>query len=205
MLAALLNGIVLALGLILPLGAQNVFVFNQGVSQLKFRNALPVIITASLCDTFLILFAVLGVSLIVLTIPILKTIIFSVGLIFLIYMGWSIWKSDSANLSKKESAMPMKKQIMFALSVSLLNPHAIIDTVGVIGTNSLSYSGPEKIAFTAACIIVSWIWFFSLAIAGRIIGNIDSDGKFLRIINKVSAVIIWAVAVYITIQLVQSF
>lgn len=32
MLAALLHGIALAFGLILPLGAQNVFVFNQGLA-----------------------------------------------------------------------------------------------------------------------------------------------------------------------------
>ncbi|NPC91666.1 amino acid transporter [Bacillus sp. WMMC1349] len=205
MLAAIMNGMVLAFGLIIPLGAQNVFVFNQGASQPKFKRAIPVVITASLCDTLLILLAVLGVSLIVLTLPVLKTIIFTIGLIFLIYMGWSIWKSDSGNLSEQEAAMPIKKQIMFALSVSLLNPHAIIDTIGVIGTNSLHYEGMEKTAFTLTCIIVSWIWFLGLSLMGRLIGHIDSDGNFLRIINKISALIIWGVAVYISIQLIQSF
>lgn len=38
MLAALLHGIALAFGLILPLGAQNVFVFNQGASQPQFKK-----------------------------------------------------------------------------------------------------------------------------------------------------------------------
>lgn len=94
MTAALLHGIILAFGLILPLGAQNVFVFNQGASQPRLRGAIPVIITAGLCDTLLILLAVLGVSVIVLTMPILQTVIFSLGIIFLLYMGWSIWKSD---------------------------------------------------------------------------------------------------------------
>ncbi|MDA7026607.1 LysE/ArgO family amino acid transporter [Bacillus sp. CLL-7-23] len=205
MLAAIMNGMVLAFGLIIPLGAQNVFVFNQGASQSKFKRAIPVVITASLCDTLLILLAVLGVSLIVLTLPVLKTIIFTIGLIFLIYMGSSIWKSDSGNLSEHEAAMPIKKQIMFALSVSLLNPHAIIDTIGVIGTNSLQYEGMEKTAFTLTCIIVSWIWFLGLSLIGRLIGHIDSDGKFLRIVNKISALMIWAVAAYISIQLIQSF
>ncbi|MCH6269529.1 MULTISPECIES: LysE/ArgO family amino acid transporter [Neobacillus] len=205
MLAALLHGIVLAFGLILPLGAQNVFVFNQGASQPKFRGTIPVIITASLCDTLLILLAVLGVSVIVLTMPVLQTVLFSIGILFLIYMGWSIWKSDPSDLSRQEASMPPKKQIMFAMSVSLLNPHAILDTIGVIGTSSLSYSGTEKAAFTAACIIVSWIWFSGLAVAGRIVGNVDSQGKFLKMINKLSALIIWGVAIYIAIQLFQKF
>ena len=36
--------------------------------------------------------------------------------------------------------MSAKKQIGFAISVSLLNPHAIMDTVGVIGTSASVYS-----------------------------------------------------------------
>ncbi|OCA80830.1 LysE/ArgO family amino acid transporter [Pseudobacillus wudalianchiensis] len=201
MLAALLHGIALAFGLILPLGAQNVFVFNQGASQPKFRGAIPVIITASLCDTLLILLAVLGVSVIVLSIPALQVIFYLIGLLFLMYMGWSVWKSEPANLDAKKAAMSPKKQILFAMSVSLLNPHAILDTVGVIGMSSLGYSGAEKIAFTAACIIVSWIWFFSLATAGRAVGSLDTEGKFLKLLNKVSALIIWGVALYIAVQL----
>ena len=51
MLQAILHGVLLAIGLILPLGAQNIFVFNQGANQTKFRRALPAIITAGLCDS----------------------------------------------------------------------------------------------------------------------------------------------------------
>ena len=47
----LIHGILLAFGLILPLGVQNVFVFNQGATHKKFTNALPAVITAGLCDT----------------------------------------------------------------------------------------------------------------------------------------------------------
>lgn len=205
MLAALFHGILLAFGLILPLGAQNVFVFNQGASQPKFRGTIPVIITASLCDTLLILLAVLGVSVVVLTVPFLQTALFSFGLLFLLYMGWTIWRSDAANLSQKEAAMPPKKQILFAMSVSLLNPHAILDTIGVIGTSSLTYVGSEKVAFTIACIIVSWLWFFTLALIGKIIGNFDTEGNFLAILNKISAIIIWTVAIFIAIQLYKLF
>ncbi|GKU77614.1 LysE/ArgO family amino acid transporter [Paenibacillus sp. L3-i20] len=205
MLGAILHGIVLAFGLILPLGAQNVFVFNQGVSQPKFRRAIPVVITAALCDTILILLATLGVSVIVLSVPALQTVIFTVGLLFLLYMGWSIWRSVPENLSQQEGAMSPKKQIMIAISVSLLNPHAILDTVGVIGTSSLNYSGSEKIAFTAACIIISWLWFLGLAIAGKVVGNFDTKGKLLKAINKISAIIIWVVALYIAIELFKMF
>ncbi|MBE9916109.1 LysE family transporter [Paenibacillus donghaensis] len=201
MFTAVVHGILLALGLILPLGAQNVFVFNQGASQPKFRGAIPVIVTAACCDSLLILLAVLGVSVVVFTIPALQTAIFVIGLAFLLYMGWSIWKSKPAKLDRREAAMSPKKQIMFALSVSLLNPHAILDTIGVIGTSSLSYSGMDKLLFTVSTIAVSWIWFFALAFAGKKVGDADTGGKILAAINKISALVIWGVAVYIALQL----
>ncbi|MED5019757.1 LysE family transporter [Paenibacillus chibensis] len=201
MLAAIIHGILLALGLILPLGAQNVFIFNQGASQPKFKGAIPAIITAACCDTLLILLAVLGVSVVVFTIPALQTAIFIIGLAFLLYMGWSIWKSKPAKLDQREVSLPAKKQIMFAVSVSLLNPHAILDTIGVIGTSSLGYAGMNKLAFTVSTMAVSWIWFFGLAYAGKKVGDADRGGRVLGIINKLSALVIWGVAVYIALKL----
>lgn len=204
MIEGIIHGILLAFGLILPLGAQNIFVFNQGALQPKFNRAIPVIITASLCDTLLILLAVLGVSVVVLTVPLFQTILFSVGICFLLYMGWSIWKSEPATSGDQQALTP-KKQIMFAMSVSLLNPHAILDTIGVIGTSSLAYEGLAKWAFTVSCIAVSWIWFTGLAIAGKIVGNLDPNGKFLKFLNKISALIIWFVAIYLLIKLFEIF
>jgi L-lysine exporter family protein LysE/ArgO len=204
MITALLHGIVLAFGLILPLGAQNVFVFNQGASQPSFKRVIPVILTASFCDTLLISLAVVGVSVFVLTVPIFQIVLFSIGLLFLLYMGWAIWNSKPNNTNNKAEAMPAKKQVLFALSVSLLNPHAILDTIGVIGTSSLSYAGNEKVAFAAACIFISWLWFLGLAFAGKVIGHIDSNGTYIGIINKISALLIWGVAIYIAIQLIES-
>lgn len=203
MLTAIIHGILLAFGLILPLGAQNVFVFNQGASQPKFRGAIPVIVTAACCDTLLILLAVLGVSVVVFTIPVLQTAIFVIGLAFLLYMGWSIWQSKPAKLDKREAALSPRKQIMFAMSVSLLNPHAILDTIGVIGTSSLGYSGADKLMFTVSTMAVSWIWFFALAFAGKMVGSVDSGGRILSVINKLSALVIWGVAVYIALKLLK--
>lgn len=60
MLQAALHGFILAFGLILPLGVQNIFVFNQGAVQPRFSRVLPVILTASVCDTLLITLAVAG-------------------------------------------------------------------------------------------------------------------------------------------------
>lgn len=199
---AILHGILLAFGLILPLGAQNVFVFNQGALQPQFIRALPVIVTAAICDSLLIILAVLGVSVVVFSFAWLKTSIFVVGILFLLYMGWSVWKSNGQSDKEPLYSTSAKKQVIFAMSVSLLNPHAILDTIGVIGTSSLAYNGVDKVLFTSSCIIVSWVWFLGLALVGRSLKKIDQQGKHLKRINKASAIIIWAVAVYLIFQLI---
>ncbi|MBM7666911.1 L-lysine exporter family protein LysE/ArgO [Solibacillus kalamii] len=197
----LIHGILLAFGLILPLGVQNVFIFNQGATHRKFTKSLPAIVTAGVCDTILIYLAVAGVSVIVFSFEWLKISLFLAGFFFLAYMGWVIWKDNpSVNAHREEKGFSARRQIAFAASVSLLNPHAILDTIGVIGTSSLAYTGYEKWMFTLACIVVSWIWFLSLAIVGRKIGQIDGNGKFLNSLNKISAIIIWIMALYIGYQ-----
>ena len=202
MLEAFFHGFILALGLILPLGVQNVFVFNQGVLQRRFAHALPVIITASLCDTLLILVSVLGVSIVILGSYWIKMILIGVGCIFLLYMGWTTWNSKPSNAREvSANKFSLKKQVLFAASVSLLNPHAIMDTVGVIGTSSLRYQGEDKVIFAFACILVSWIWFFGLSLIGRISGELDRSGNFLLILNKISALVMWGAAVYLLFTL----
>lgn len=198
MLVAFMQGILLAIGLILPLGVQNVFIFNQGATQPSYRRVLPVLFTAAICDTFLIGFAVGGVSLLVFSIPGVKSVVFMIGIAFLTYMGLVIWRAKPSTISNDQSQphMTKKQQILFTLSVSLLNPHAIVDSVGVIGTSSLSYTGMEKVVFMMACIFISWLWFFSLGFAGHQMKRLSSADKILRYLNKTSACIMWGTAIY---------
>ncbi|MCM3216465.1 LysE/ArgO family amino acid transporter [Niallia taxi] len=199
MIEAAIHGFLLALGLILPLGVQNIFIFNQGAGHANFRNSLPAVVTASICDTLLILLSVLGVSLFLFHVVWLKTLLLIAGACFLVYMGYVTWKSKP-NPEGGET-LSAGKQIGFALSVSLLNPHAIMDTVGVIGTSSLLYSGTEKQLFALSCILVSWLWFIGLAITGRMLGKVDKTGNLLVLLNKASALVMWVMAIVMAKQL----
>lgn len=191
----ILHAVFLAFGLILPLGVQNIFVFQQGAYQRSFLRALPVVITAACCDTLLIVLAVSGVSVLVLGKAWLTTALMLAGAAFLLYMGVMTWKSKPQQADHNGARMSVRKQILFAMTVSLLNPHAILDTIGVIGTSSLAYTGQERIAFTAACVAVSWLWFAFLALMGKWTGKLDAGGsRLMTIINKCSAVLIWGVA-----------
>ena len=185
MISAFIHGYLLSFGLILPLGPQNAFVFSQGATQPKLRRALPVVMAAAICDTLLIVIAVLGVSTVVLTVPGIKVVLGVVGVGFLLYIGWLTWRADGQTAIDQAAALwPIKRQIVFAVSVSLLNPHAILDTIGVIGTSSLAYAGADRVAFTVACVLNSWLWFGGLAIVGRTLGSFAGVRTWL---NRASA------------------
>jgi L-lysine exporter family protein LysE/ArgO len=197
MLAAFIHGFILAFGLIIPLGVQNFFIFSQGTVSPKFIRLIPVVLTACLCDSALILLAVLGVSVVVLNLLWMKTLLMLAGIIFLVYMGYLTWRKKAEPIDKEGVLqISIHRVVTYTLMISLLNPHAILDTIGVIGTSSLRYQGQEKAAFTLACMIVSWVWFFFLAVIGRYIGYKDQSGRFINLLNKVSAIVMWAAAIY---------
>jgi L-lysine exporter family protein LysE/ArgO len=203
MLTAFIHGMFLSFGLIIPLGLQNVFIFNQGATQPKLVHALPSVLTAFICDSILIILAVLGISLIVLQFVWLKLTLFIVGFCFLLYMGYLTWITKSNTTTPPAfKAFSIKRQIYFAMTVSFLNPHAIIDTIGVIGTSSLNYIGHHKVFFCVGCIFISLFWFFTLAYMGNLTKKFNNSGLWLNSINKLSAIIIWGVAFYLLWQIV---
>ena len=197
MLASTLHGFLLALGLILPLGPQNAFVLSQGATQPTLWRAAPAVVAAGICDTLLILLAVLGVSVAVMEMAWLRAVLVVVGVGFLVVMGWLTWRAPAPKATQGGEARSARRQAAFAVAISLGNPHAIIDTIGVIGTSSLAYAGKPKIGFTAACVAVSWLWFLLLAIAGRLLSRIDAARALL---NRFSAVVMWVSAAYLALS-----
>ena len=202
MTVAFFHGFVLGFGLILPLGPQNTFVLTQGAAHARLARAMPAVAVAALCDTALIVIAVLGVSLVVLTFAWVKTALLLAGVGFLVVFGVLLWRGAASAEGGEAGSdrWPLRRQVAFAASVSLLNPHAILDTTGVIGTSSLSYAGDERVAFTIAAILVSWMWFLTLAVAGRLLMAVPG---MRGILNRVSAGIMWATAAYLATDLAK--
>lgn len=196
------HGIILALGLILPLGVQNVFVFSQGITQPKLIKAFPAMIAAAVCDTVLIVLSVMGLSLVVMQFEWLRLMLLIGGIIFLLYMGTMIWSSNAVTGLDDKQALPLKKQILFACSVSILNPHALLDTVGVIGTSAVQYSGQAQLSFMLACIAVSWLWFLGLIVMGAAFKKMNLPDSVFVLFNKCSAVFIWGTVLYLLVSAV---
>lgn len=200
MLLAVLHGAMLSIALILPIGMQNGFLLSQGALQKRWVGALPALITAGICDTLLVGLAIFGVSAVALHIVWLRDAFGGVGVLFLLYMGWGTWRDRTkVHPDQSASAWPPGRQIKFAASVSLLNPHALIDTLAVIGGSALMYtSRGDRLAFGVACAAVSWFWFLVLVTVGHVAGRAAVRRSSLGTINANSAIMMWASAVYLS-------
>lgn len=195
--SAFSHGIVLSLGLIVALEPQNIFIFQQGAVQPRFNRVLPSIMTAGVVDTVLILLAIGGVSAVVLRVEWLRILLFGAGVVFLFYTGWAILFGSIFEFDiETATALGMRRQVVFTAAVTVLNPQAVLDTVGVIGTNSLQYSGGGKWVFAGGCVLVPWCWFVMLAGSDRLVGLSDRAEQYMRWLNYAAAMIIWAVAAY---------
>ena len=203
MYTAFIHGFILALGLILPLGVQNLFVLQQGMLQPRLWQAAPAVVTAALCDTLLIMGAVGGASLVLMEMPYIRFCLVIPGSLFLFYMGWQNWHNTLTVAAEKTraAALPASRQILFAMSVSFLNPYAFMDIIGVIGTSSLQYSGTEKLMFTGATILVSWCWFTLLSILGHLMELLPVSLYRPDILQRFSAFFMCGSGIYMLFQL----
>ncbi|MCL6597844.1 MAG: LysE family transporter [Alicyclobacillus macrosporangiidus] len=199
MFIAFVHGFLLSLGLILPIGMQNGFILTQGALHRRWAGALPAVLTAAVCDTLLIALAVMGVSAVALQIRWLRYTFGAIGIAFLLYMGASAWRENpKQDETAVTTAWTVRRQMVFTASVSLLNPHALIDTLAVVGGSAAAYPDwPDRIAFGVASVLVSWLWFFALSIAGHLAGRALLGRSSLRVFNRVSAAMMFASALYL--------
>ncbi len=106
---AILHGVMLAFGLILPLGAQNVFIFQQGAWQKHVWQAFPAVIAAAVCDTILISAAVAGVSMIIAEIPVFQTVMLIGGFLFLSFFRLADLEKQTAGRTGEKNGFHGKK------------------------------------------------------------------------------------------------
>lgn len=201
-LSAFTHGFVLAAALIVAIGPQNVFIFQQGIAQPRLVRTVPTVLTAAIADTLLIGISVVGLSVVILRFAWLRTAMFAAGAIFLAYYGWALLRQPALAVDPDtESFLRTRQQIGFTASVSLLNPHALLDTIGVIGTNALAYGGPDRWYFAIGCVVVSWVAFSALALAGRLFESTKTGSRLIEYVNPASAIVMWLFAGWMVWQL----
>ena len=179
----LVLGFVTGLSLILAIGAQNVFVIEQG---LKKQHVFLVCLICSISD-FILIF--LGIFLFhyftqyfTPTIELLLNILL---IIFLIHFIYSKIKSfDTQVTIDQNSNFIEKKNVIFkTLGFTFLNPHVYSDTVFFLGNFSKSFLIIEKYLFGIGATIASFLFFFSIGYLSQYFSRYLNNKNVWKYIN----------------------
>lgn len=152
------KGLALGLALITPIGAQNLLVLEQGLRR-GLRRALPAVVAAGICDTALIGLGAGGASALLAGSGGLRRALVAVGVVFLVALGLRSLLARLEPLDVRGGGSVVARTV----GVSLLNPHAVLDTVGVIGGAVAAQAAAHRLEFAAGAAAASWLWFLALA------------------------------------------
>ena len=159
-MTSFLFGLFLGLALILPIGVQSLFVLNQGLL-IGFPRAFIGVSTVCLCDTFLIVLGAVGGAAFLAVLG-YREILAAVGSVFLFVLGSLALRARSQPVEARRLA-PITTTVAQAVGVSMLNPHAILDTVGVLGAAIAAQAAQERVVFAAGAVAASWAWYLILS------------------------------------------
>tara|TARA_B100001029_G_scaffold76316_1_gene62364 strand:+ start:112 stop:741 length:630 start_codon:yes stop_codon:yes gene_type:complete len=197
----LILGFFTGLSLILAIGAQNIFVIEQG---LKKQYILLVCLICSISDLILIF---LGIFLFEYFkgyfTDNIELILNTLLLIFLIYFIVNKFKSrhQQANLDFDKKKSSLRNIIFKTLAFTYLNPHVYSDTVFFLGNFSKNFFITHKYLFGLGASIASFIFFFALGYLSKFLSKYSNNVKTWDAINTFIIMFMGSLALYILIEI----
>ena len=183
-----IQGLLLGFSLIIAIGAQNLFVFNQG---LIGKYVMIVCLFCSLSDALLILIGYSGLYLIIENNVILQNFIILIGFLWL--LGYGVLKIREGMSFDQKSNLDIQishtnnrnlyKTILAISGITWLNPHVYLDTVFLIGSISNSVQSEKQFSFLLGAISSSFLFFFFLGYMGFKIGPLIKSPNLWKKIN----------------------
>jgi L-lysine exporter family protein LysE/ArgO len=161
-----LLGLILGLALIIPIGVQSLFVLNQGLVA-GFPRAFVGVAAVCFCDTFLIVLGAAGASALLALLG-YQELLIAVGSIYLLVMGVLTLRARPQH-SEGEHLTRIGATVVQAVGVSVLNPHAILDTVGVLGAAIAAQAAEGRVTFVAGAVGASWVWYSVIGVSASVL------------------------------------
>ena len=178
-----LLGFFTGLSLILAIGAQNIFVIEQG---LKKQHVFLVCLICSISDLILIFLGIFLFhyfnQLFNQTVELILNILL---ILFLLHFIYSKIKTHYSDINFSNDLTNISKINIFikTLGFTYLNPHVYSDTVFFLGNFSKNYLLKQKIAFGIGAAIASFLFFFALGYLSNYLSKYAKSKKVWRVIN----------------------
>ena len=199
----LLLGFFTGTSLILAIGAQNIFVIEQG---LKKKYVFIVCLICSLSD-FILIF--LGIFLFeYLKIYFTKNIELTFNIllfIFLIYFIYnkviSLYKKNNINFDDEN--LNFKSIVIKTLGFTYLNPHVYSDTVFFLGNFSKNFLIANKYLFGFGASIASFLFFFTLGYLAKYFSSNLVNSNTWKTINFFIIIFMTVLSSYVFMDIID--
>ena len=199
----LILGFITGMSLILALGAQNIFVIEQG---LKKEFIFLVCLICSLSDILLIF---LGIFIFyyfqIFFTPAIEFILNLLLLIFLLHFIWNKMRREinklNINISINKKKLP---EVVFkTLGFTYLNPHVYSDTVFFLGNFSKDLILKDKFFFGLGASLSSIIFFFIIGYMSKYLSSYLKTQKTWKIINIFIILFMSFLSIYIFMNIID--
>jgi L-lysine exporter family protein LysE/ArgO len=199
----LVLGFFTGLSLILAIGAQNIFVIEQG---LKKQHIFLVCFVCSISDLILIFFGIFLFHYFVQYFNSIIELIFNILLIiFLIHFIYSKIKSYNSkiNLNYKVTDISKLDTFLKTLGFTYLNPHVYSDTVFFLGNFSKNLVLNQKILFGIGASFASFLFFFLIGYLSNYLSRYAQSEKIWKIINIFIICFMSLITIYIILETIN--
>ena len=199
----LIFGFLTGLSLILAIGAQNIFVIEQG---LKKKHVFIVCLICSLSD-FILIF--LGIFLFhhfqSFFSPLIELILNLLLLLFLINFIWRKLKSinNQISINKNSDRNTFISTVLKTLGFTYLNPHVYSDTVFFLGNFSKDFLITQKYYFGIGASLSSFLFFFILGYLSKFLSNYISSERLWKKINYSIVLFMSLLSVYVFMSILK--
>ncbi len=197
----LLLGFFTGLSLILAIGAQNIFVIEQG---LKKQHIFLVCLICSLSDLILIFLGIFLFHYFVQYFNSMIELIFNILLIiFLLHFIYSKIKiyNSSINFNSDTKNISTLNILLKTLGFTYLNPHVYSDTVFFLGNFSKNFLVNDKIIFGIGASVASFLFFFLIGYLSKFLSKYAQRQNIWKIINLFIIIFMSALTVFIFLNL----
>ena len=198
----ILLGFFTGLSLILAIGAQNIFVIEQG---LKKQYVFLVCLICSISDLLLIF---LGIFLFEYfrkffndNVELIFNILLLFFLVYFIITKIKI-KNDEINIDFKNNIISLKNTLIKTLGFTYLNPHVHSDTVFFLGNFSKNFLITQKYYFGLGAATASFLFFFSLGFLSKFLSKYLQNQIVWKFINLFIVIFMSVLAFFVLLEII---
>ena len=199
----LVLGFFTGISLILAIGAQNIFVIEQG---LKKQHIFIVCLICSISDLILIFLGIFLFHYFNQYFNSLIELILNLFLIlFLLHFIFKKIKShySDINFSTEPNNISKLNIVFKTLGFTYLNPHVYSDTVFFLGNFSKNFIFNDKILFGVGASLASFLFFFLIGYLSKFLSRYAKSEKVWKIINLFIIIFMSLLSIFVILETIN--